>query len=448
MAQTPLERPPGPEGLPVLGNVLAFVRDPLAALEQWASEYGDVTYLRFPGRSTYMLTNPDHIERVFVTESHKFTTGDLRRDAFSGIEDESLAVSEGQTWQRQRQQLQPGFYRERITTYTETMVKHAERMADEWTAGETIDIMREMDQLTLSILTKTLFDHDLHENQAVVRTAVDELTQQTDYSEGSSIIPNWVPTPANRRFQQATNDLHSLIEGLIRERRRTDTHGGDLLSMLVGTSDMEDGDLSETELRDNIVGLLLAGHETSALALTYAWYLLSKNPAVRRSLHAELTDVLDGTTPTTDQLSELEYTERILRESMRLYPPIYGTGREPVTDVTIGGYTIPEGTTITIPQWVVHHDERFYDEPDEFRPNRWSDERDSERPEFAYFPFGGGPRRCIGDQFALVEMKLVLATIAQRVSLELLSDAPLNFTASVTTRPTDPIEMVVQKDTA
>ncbi|RRJ30332.1 cytochrome P450 [Halocatena pleomorpha] len=449
MARNAIERPPGPSGLPLFGNTFAFVRDPLAALQRWANEYGDIAYLRFPGRSTYLLTDPEHIERVLVTESHTFTTGDLRRDAFSGIEDESLAVSEGQTWQRQRQQLQPGFYRKRITSNAETMVKHVEQTVDRWPIGTTIDVMREMDRLTLAILTTTLFDHEMHENQAVVRTAVDTLIQQTDYSEIGTIIPNWIPTPANRRFQQATNDLHSLIEDLIRERRHTDTDGDDLLSLLVGTDDTTDADggLSGTELRDNIVGLLLAGHETSALALTYTWYLLSKNPAARRQLHTEIADVLDGTAPTADQLPELEYTEQVLLESMRLYPPIYGIAREPVTDVTIGGYTVPAGATITIPQWVVHHDGRFYDDPDAFRPARWSAERDSERPEFAYFPFGGGPRHCIGDQFALMEMKLVLATIAQRVSLELVSDAPLDFTASVTTRPTAPIEMVVRDDT-
>lgn len=445
MAQSTLERPPGPTGLPLLGNSLPFMRDPLAALEQWASEYGDITYLQFPGRPTYVLTHPDYIEQVLVTESSTFTTGDLRRDAFSGVEDESLSVSEGRTWQRQRQQLQPGFYREQITTYAETMVTDAEQTVEGWTVGETVDIVREMSQLTLAILAKTLFNHNVREDQSVVRSAVDALSQQTDYSQWSTVVPKWVPTPANRRFQRATNDLHSLIENLIRERRRTNEDGNDLLSILIGT-DREGTELSETELRDNIIGLLLAGHETTALALTYTWYLLSKNPDVRRKLRAELAAVLDGATPTVDQLSDLEYTGQILTESLRLYPPIWGTGREPVTDVTIDGYTVPEGMTITIPQWVVHHDKRFYDDPDEFCPERWSDERDAERPEFAYFPFGGGPRRCIGEQFALVEMKLVLATIAQRVSLELVSDAPLNVTASITTRPTDPIEMVVEKE--
>jgi cytochrome P450 len=443
MAQSTLERPPGPTGLPILGNSLPFMRDPLAALEQWASDYGDITYLRFPGQPTYMLIHPDHIEQVLVTESHKFTTGDLRRDAFSGMEDESLPVSEGQTWQRQRQQLQPGFYRKRITSYAETMAAYAEQTVEQWTTGETVDITREMNQLTLAILAKTLFNHDIRENR-VVRAAADALLQQTDYSQLSTIVPEWVPTPANRRFQQATNDLHSLIENLIRERRYTDEDGDDLLSMLVG-SDTKEVELSETELRDNIIGLLLAGHETSALALTYTWYLLSKNPDIRRTLHTELADVLNGETPTVDQLSDLEYTEQVLMESLRLYPPIWGTGREPVTDVTIGGYTIPEGVTITIPQWVVHHDERFYDNPDEFHPERWSDEQDADC-EFAYFPFGGGPRRCIGEQFALVEMKLVLATIAQHVTLELVSDDQFNFATAITTRPTDPIEMVVQED--
>lgn len=445
MAQSTLERPPGPTGLPLLGNSLPFMRDPLAALEQWASEYGDITYLQFPGRPTYVLTHPDHIEQVLVTENSTFTTGDLRRDAFSGVEDESLSVSEGRTWQRQRQQLQPGFYREQITTYAETMVTDAEQTVERWTVGETVDIVREMSQLTLAILAKTLFDHNVREDQSVVRAAVDTLSQQTDYSQWSTVVPKWVPTPANRRFQRATNDLHSLIENLIRERRRTNEDGNDLLSILIGT-DRKGTELSETELRDNIIGLLLAGHETTALALTYTWYLLSKNPDVRRKLRAELAAVLEGATPTVDQLSDLEYTGQILTESLRLYPPIWGTGREPVADVTIGGYTVPEGMTITIPQWVVHHDKRFYDDPAEFRPERWSDEHDAERPEFAYFPFGGGPRRCIGEQFALVEMKLVLATIAQRVSLELVSDAPLNVTASITTRPTDPIEMVVEKE--
>jgi cytochrome P450 len=444
MAQSTGERPPGPSGLPILGNALPYIRDPLGAFEQWASEYGDITYLQFPGRPTYLLTHPEHIEQVLVTESHNFTTGDLRRDAFSGIEDESVAVSEGRTWQRQRQQLQPAFYRERITTYAETMAEYAERTVEGWTTGEAVDIMHEMDQLTLAILTKTLLDYDSRDDQPVVRAAMDALLQRTDFSQFSTLVPNWVPTPANRRFQQATDDLHSLIEDLIRKRRQTGTHGDDLLSILVGIGDRDGVELSGTELRDNMVGLLLAGHETSALALSYTWYLLSKHPAVRRKLHAELADVLDGATPTANHLSNLEYTEQVLTESMRLYPPIWATVREPVTDVTVGGYTIPEGATITIPQWVVHHDERFYDQPDEFRPERWADERDAERAEFAYFPFSGGPRRCIGEQFALVEMKLVLATIAQQVSLELVSDAPLDFAASITTRPTDPIEMVVR----
>jgi cytochrome P450 len=387
-----------------------------------------------------MLTDPDLIEQVLVTDADEFVRGSVVERVFGDLETDSLAVVGGEDWRRQRNLAQPAFAPERISTYAETMAEFAGDLADDWGDGREVDVRESMSRLALRILAKALLDLDLRESDEAdrIRDAAAALVEKADYSSPNAYVPDWIPTPANRRFDRRTDDLHDLVDDLI-DRRRADP-GEDLLSTLIQAS--EDGDgLSESELRDNVVGFLLAGHETTAVALTYAWYALSRNPQVRERLHGEVDD-LDGP-PSPREALDLSYTERVMRETLRLYPPTFGMVREPLRDVDVGGYRIAAGETLFLPQWAVHRDGRFYAHPHEFRPDRWTEDRN--RPEYAYFPFGGGPHHCIGMRFARMEFRIVLATLARRIHLDVVDESPLEFSASLTLRPKRPIEARVRR---
>ncbi len=432
-------RPPGPSGLPVVGNLHRYLRGPLAFVESCAREYGDVVYTNVAGE-TYMVAHPDHVERVLVTDDHRFRKAELGQGRLEPIFGNGLVVSDGEYWRRQRTRMQPAFRPDRIAAYAEIMRRQAAATAERWEPGRTVRIDEEMRRLTLGILVRSLFGTDLGAREAEIREAFELVMGR--FEGVNTWLPGWLPTLANRRFERGRERLDAIVYDLIDERRADADDRDDLLSTLLVAEDERGERMTDEAVRDEVVTLLAAGHDTTALALTYAWHLLGTHPDATNRLHDELEEVLDGATPTLADLSALEYTGAVVSEALRLYPPTHATAREATEDVAFGEYVVPDGSTIFLPQWVLHRDGRWWDDPETFRPERWLEERD--RPEYAYFPFGGGPRHCIGHRFATVEARLVLATIASRWRLEPAS-SELSVRPVITLRPTDPVEMVVRE---
>lgn len=438
-------QPPGPSGLPVLGVAPTYLRDPLSSMERWAAEHGDVVHLQFPGTPTYMVTDPDLIQQVLVTESHRFERGDVAREVFGDLERASLSVVEGEAWRRQRQVIQPAFARERVEGYADTVTRCADDLVEGWDDGDRVLVRESMSEFTLRALCRALFDLDVRSADGdAIREAVAALHAKADYASVSAYVPDWVPTPTNRRFARATQALHERVEATMAERRAADDPDDDLLSRLLEAGEATDG-LSDEAIRDNVVGLLLAGHDTTAVALTCAWHAIAGHPDVEHRLHEEVDEVLGDDRPAPADLDRLPVVDRVVRETLRLYPPTPAITRQPTADVTLGGYEVPAGATVLLPQWVVHRDDRFFDDPAAFRPSRWTDGLEESLPTYAYFPYGGGPRHCVGMRFAAMELRLALAAMAHRVRLEGVGDEPLSFGLSVSLRPERPVEMTVRE---
>ena len=442
--------PPGPEGYPLVGSMTDFFGDRIQAFEEWVEEYGDVVRVSVAGDSYYLLAHPDHVQQVLVGNQDAFRLAQIQRQAFAPVTgSEGLLLAEGDRWRTQRELIQPAFTGENVTEYASTIVDYAEQVAGEWSDGETVAINDEMRQLSLQILAQTLFGQDIRDRETVVRRAGEAITAK--YGSGSLhyALPDWVPTPTNRRFKRAISDLDQAIDSLVQEYRTADDprdgRRDTLLSQLVRAETENGGGLSDKALRDNLKGFLFGGQGTGALAMTYAWFLLGKYPAARASLVDELDTVLGGTAPTVADLDRLEYTERVVKEALRLYPPVPNIVREAIQHVDISGYTIDPGAAVVLPQSLVHRDERFYDEPAVFRPDRWTDEFEAGLHDGAYFPFGSGPKRCVARQYALVQTQLVLATIAQQVDLELVSKTPLERVPAITGPPKNDIRMQVHR---
>ena len=452
--------PPRLEGAPVVGNTLELVRDPFGFYDRLDSR-GDAVRYRIMGRECCTVFEPEYVERILVGQNERYEKAELFRDAAAGFAERGLLVTEGEVWRDQRTRIQPAFTPDRIRGYADAMVRYAERTLDDLEDGEVVDVADVMSELTLEILAKSLFDVDVEGRRAVVREAAAALNDRGDAGGASAFLPDWVPTPSNRRFERAMADFESMVDDLIAERRDDESEFDDLLSLLLRAEGPDGSAMSEPVVRDQLVTFLFAGHETTALALTYAWHLLARNPEQRERLEAELDAQLGDDPATTADPPALEYTESVVHETLRLYPPAYVLFREPTENVRVGPYRLREGTTITIPVFKLHRDGRFYDAPDEFRPERWGSEPPSgsnrsgrsprtgdaadDRPEYAYLPFGGGPRHCIGMRFALTELKLVLATLAREVAFEPTYEGDPDLTMAATLRPDRPMEMRVRK---
>ncbi len=440
-----LRVPPGPKGHWLAGNLPEFRRDRLDFLVHCAREFGDMVKIRLAHRRVYLANHPDLIEEVLVTHSKHFIKHfALRLNPV--LLGKGLLTSEGDFWLRQRRLSQPMFVRNRITQHGPAMVSATERLLAEWKPGETRDIHAEMMRLTLAIAAKTLFNAEVGQDALAVAEAM-EVMQNNFLVRFNSMmpLPMWIPTPANLRARRAVRRLDDVLYRIIRERRQSTVDQGDLLSLLLHARDEADGTgMTDQQLRDEAMTLFLAGHETTALVLSWTWYLMAQNPDVEQTLWVELDQVLAGRLPTVDDWPKLRFTEMIALEAMRLYPPGYVIGRESITDCAIGGYAVPRGTTVLLPQWVVQRDPRFFDEPEQFRPERWGEERIKSLPKFAYFPFGGGPRVCIGQQFAMMELVLILATIAQKFRFRLQAGASVTPLPTFTLRPVPGIPGVIE----
>ncbi|HEV7499276.1 MAG TPA: cytochrome P450, partial [Vicinamibacteria bacterium] len=381
-----------------------------------------------------------------VTRQHDFSKSRALQWAklFLG---EGLLTSEGEFHTRQRRLAQPAFHRQRIGGYGADMVRRAASAREGWRAGEVLDVDAEMMRLTLAVVSSTLFGID-------VATKAEDVRE--DLAALISLFPRFslpffgliqrLPLPSNARFDRAVGRLDALVNGLIAERRRDRIDRGDLLSMLLLAQDEEGdgGGMSDRQLRDEVMTLLLAGHETTSNALTWTWYLLSQHAEVEGRWRDELRTVLDGRLPSFEDLPALPYTEKVLAESMRLFPPAWGIGRRALRDVELGGFVVPAGTVVALAPNVVHRDVRFWAQPDVFDPERFTPEAKAARPRFAYFPFGGGARSCIGEPFAWMEGVLLLATLGQRWKLRLFPGHRVEPQALITLRPRYGMRMIAE----
>ena len=437
-------RPPGPPQQWLFGNLKEFGRDRLGTLSRWAREYGDLVWARFGPRVVVFLNHPDLVEEVLVNQNRKFIKHYRLRDATRTL-GQGLLISEGEFWRGQRKLAQPAFHRERIAGYGELMVQLTERMLGGWADGQVRDVQDEMMRLTLEIVAKTLFDAEIGGDSADVSAAMETLMQAFVVRTASLLsLPHWIPTPMNIRVERAIRRLERILHTVITERRKSGEDRGDLLSMLLRAQDEESGRrMTDTQLRDEVMTLFMAGHETTASTLAWTWFLLSQHPEAEMRLHEELARVLGGRSPCLSDLPRLPYAESVINETLRVYPTAWMVGRENIEALELGGYRMPVGTTVFMPQWVIHRDPRWFDDPDEFRPERWEGGLMQRLHRYAYFPFGGGPRICIGNNFALMEAVLVLATVAQKFRLRLADDARVTPLATMTLRPAHGVKVVL-----
>ena len=435
--------PPGPRGHWLSGNLPEFRSGRLDFFDRCVREYGDVVRLRFGPRRIYIVAHPDLIEEVLLTRSRDFIKHfALRLNPL--VLGKGLLTSESDFWLRQRRLIQPAFQKGRINAYAGDMLAAAERVLGEWQPGERRDVLTEMERLTLSIAARTLFGADVGAEAHEVSSAL-EFLQQSFLKRfgGTLILPQWLPTPHNLRVRKAVRRLDAIVYRFIAERRKNSADRHDLLSMLLRARDEDGSRMNDRQLRDEAMTLFLAGHETTALTLSWTWYLLATHPEVEEKLVAEVNAVLGERAATGEDVPRLCYTEQVIQESMRILPAVYTVGREALREMELGGFRVPKGTTLLMPQWVVHRDPRFWDEPETFRPERWGEARVKEMPHFAYFPFGGGPRVCVGNNFAILEAVLLLATIAQRFRFTVVPDHVVERLPTFTLRPKNGIVFAV-----
>lgn len=438
-----IRRPPGPPPRFLVGRFPLLGPDPLAVYTRWARDFGDIFYYRAGWIHVYFLNHPNLIESVLISQSQNFAKDKVIQNSrwFLG---QGLLTSEGAEWRQQRRLCQPAFHRERLSSYGRTMSAYAEEMLAGWPQGEVRDIHQEMMQLTMRIVAKVLFSVEVSEDAQKVAAALNLLMRHT--SGFRMIMPpplRHLPLPALVRAKRAVRELDEIVNRIIRQRRASGEDTGDLLSMLMAARDEDGSAMTDRQLRDEIMTFLLAGHETTAVSLSWTWYLLSEHPEVAQKLRQELNDLLGGRTPQLEDLARLPYTDKVVKESMRLYPPAWSLARTAAKEMEIAGYRIPVGANVVMSPWIIHRDARFFADPDQFRPDRWTAQTTQQLPRFAYFPFGGGPRLCIGASFAMMEANLILATIAQRFQLHLVPGHPVDPLPGITLRPRHGMRMQI-----
>lgn len=437
--------PPGPSGLKLYLSLSRAPRDWLGFLGGLAKDYGDISFFRILHVPACFISRPEYIESVLLSNfRHYFKSKDYV--PLKAVIGDGLITSEGEFWRRQRQLVQPAFHRERIAAYGKIMVGYTEKMIATWRDGETRDVHDDMMKLTLDIVTKTLFDVSVASEATDISNAMEvAMNRFANLGWISMFLPRTMEKPGQWLFQKTARRLDDVIYRIIRSRRESGADPGDLLSMLLQAQAEDGARMTDKQLRDELMTLLLAGHETTANALAWTWYLLSLHPQAEERLHSELKKVLGRRSPRPEDLQQLRYTQMVVKESLRLFPPAWGIGRETRREIQLGDYRLPAGTNVFISQWVTQRDPRYFDQPEDFLPDRWTEEFEKRLPKFAYFPFGGGPRVCIGASFASMEAALLLATIAQRFRLTLATGHPVNPYASAALRPEHGIRVTLRE---
>ena len=441
------KKPRGPKNLPVLGHLPAFRAQPIQFLTKMAREYGDLPYFRLGPQHVYLVNHPDLVREVLVTNQANFTKSRALQRARILL-GEGLLTSEGPFHLRQRRLVQPAFHRDRLAAYAAVMSEYGARLRDQWTAGSTVDVAGQMMRLTLAVVGKTLFSADVEAEASEIGEALTSVlkmfrTLMMPFSEYLEKLP----LPSVRRFEKARARLDQTIYGLIHERRASGEDTGDLLSMLLLAQDEEaDGaGMTDKQVRDEALTLFLAGHETTANALTWTWYLLAQNPECERRLHQEIDSVLEGRLPRFSDLAQLRYTEMVFAEAMRLYPPAWAIGRMSKQPFELGGVKIGAKSICIVSPYVTQRDPRWFPDPERFDPDRWSPEARESRPKFSYFPFGGGARVCIGERFAWMEGVLMIAAIAQKWKLKLAPDQKVEPLPLITLRTKYGMRMITER---
>lgn len=447
--------PPELRGNPLWGSMRDFQSDKLGFLLE-AARRGDVCRYRVANMRWYQINAPDGIGRVLQENNHNYVKSSVGAAIIKPVLGEGLFTSEGEHWLRQRRLMQPAFHRKSVALFGEMMVGSTLAMLGRWddSPGEPFDLLAQMTSLTLDIATAALFHSRVGEEREEVARAITTIIADMSYRfEVPFYPPPAVPTPRNRRFRAALRTIDAAVYRIIAdrrrgagERRRGAGEEGDLLAMLMSARDPETGEtMDDRQLRDEVITLFIAGHETTALALTWAFYLLARHPRAGERLRAELDSALgDRTTPTIADLPKLPFTKSVVDEALRLYPPAWITNRQAVADDVISGYRVPAGAFVVLSPYLLHRHPGLWERPDEFDPDRFSTERSAGRPRNAYLPFGRGPRQCIGQAMALAEAQLILATVAARCRLRLVSDAPAEPEALATLRPRGGLEVVAE----
>ena len=436
--------PPGPSKLSYLQTNLEFMTGhQVEFLRGMKRRYGPVSSCWLGTFRTYIVTDPDLIGEVLLDRNDAFVKDAITRD-LDDLLGQGLLTSEGELWRRQRKLAAPALTRRQIEAYADWMVDLTEQALEAWSDGDEVELHHEMMALTLKIVVKTLFNVEMDDEIEKIGAAIDDAMEVFHKYTHTlwRFVPDAVPTHLSRKFDAAVAHLDEVVFELIARRRADDTEGDDLLYRFLIANDEDGHGMSDKQLRDEVLTMFLAGHETTALAVTYAWYLLSHNPETARRLFDEVDEVLGDRRATASSVQEMPYLKAVVQETLRLYSPAWIIGREAVRDTQIGEWFVPRGTQVLTPQCVVHLDERFYDAPTEFRPERWEGgELEKSLPRYAYFPFGGGSRVCIGNHFAMMEAMLMIATMAQRFDLENIMTGELQTQPSVTLRPTVPVSM-------
>ncbi len=425
--------------------------DPISFFEHLAATYGPLAYYRIGRENILFLNDPELIKEILVNQQQNFTK-ERTQKRMKILVGEGLITSEGKVHLRQRHLAQPAFHRSRISAYAATMVERALLLREAWQIPDKAalnqrDIALDMMHLTLSVVGKTLFDSDMESEVEEIAAEVNAVMRLYNFlvalPQAEHLL--YYPIPGLRRFRKARARLDETVYRMIREHRDGDVDRGDLLSMLLSAQYDDGSRMDDTQLRDEVMTIFLAGYETIANALTWTWYLLSQNPDAESRFHAEIDSVLEGRLPTFEDLPRLRYTEMVIAESMRLYPPAWAMGRQALADFALGEYFLPAKTNVFFSQYILQRSPQFFPDPLRFDPERFTPEAKARRHRFAYFPFGGGTRQCIGESFAWMEAVLVLATIAQKWKLRLLPGHPVEPQPLITLRPKFGVKMILQE---
>jgi cytochrome P450 len=407
-------------------------------------EYRDMVHIKLGVGDFFLVTSPSMIQEVLVTRQREFIKGEFLQNT-KKVFGEGLLTSEGDFHHRQRRLIQPAFHSDRIRAYADVITAYEERLTDGWRDGETRDAHAEMTKLTMSIIAKCLFDIDV---QSRSESISEDLALIIEYFDrlSSPLSRLLERLPSNRKYQAAVKRTDAFVYDMIRERRSSSRDRGDLMSMLLTAKDEDGSEMSDSQVRDEVLITFAAGHETTSNALTWTWHLLSQNPGVEKRLHEEVDSVLEGGSPPTfEDVGRLLYTTKVLTESMRLYPPAWVLTREALDDCVVGGYSIPKGANVILSQYVTHHDPRFFRDPERFDPDRWTPEMRARLPKFAYFPFGGGARSCVGEPFAWMEGTLLIAAISRRWELRHSRGQKVEMSPNITLRPKHGMTMELRR---
>lgn len=432
------KQPAGAAKFPFVGNMPEFVRDPIKFVTRLQQDYGDVAAFSLMGKKSVLISNPEDVDRVLLETGKRYNNGKQNGSStMQLILGNGLVTSEGDFWKRQRKLVAPSFHHQSIKKYTDQIVAYTQDLAQTWQSGDVRDIHQEMMLLTQRIIMKVLFDADVRDTADQASEAFNIMMQAMGAEQKGleAFLPDFIPTAKRVQLKEAVAYINESLTDMVEKRRGEDTAKHDLLTMLMEARDDQGQPMSTEQLLDEIRTLYLAGHETTASTLTWTWYMLSQNPDVYTKLEAEIEQVLGGHAPTAEDVQQLAYCDAVIKETLRCYPVAWITLRVPWEDVEIGGYHIAKGTSVFLSPWVVHHDPRWYAEPDTFSPERWLKDKAEQPPRKAYLPFGGGPRICIGNGFAMMESVLILATLIQEHHISILPQQSVEIELSGTLRP-------------